>query len=368
MRKVLLLVAFVCGSAAHAQYTVEILHSPLVPAGSSYGAGAGGGQQVGHTNLFMAGPSHALLWEGTAKSLVDLHPAGWDASYAMGTDGKRQVGWRERHTGQAGQFATMWSASSKGWVDLHNPTFFNSAALGIRGNEQVGAASVEPSGQIHHAVLWRGTAKSIVDLNPVGSLISVANATDGKQQVGETRSPKQGSPRAALWTGTSESHVDLHPEGYVISELTDVAAGQQVGRAGSQSGAFHAGLWRGNSSSFVDLNPGKGFGSQAHATNGGTQVGEFAPFVGFVHAAAWTGTANSMMDLHASLPEVYRGSGEFSTATGIDEFGNIVGWATHLPTGANHAVLWQPVPEASTLTTFGTFALFVIVRLKKGGR
>src|SRR5688500_10366154 len=116
MRKVAVATAALWASAANAQYTVEILHSPLVPAASSYGAGAGGGQLVGHTNLFLAGPSHALLWEGAAKSLVDLHPPGWDASFAVGTDGKRQVGWRESHSGFTGQFATMWNRTAKSWV------------------------------------------------------------------------------------------------------------------------------------------------------------------------------------------------------------------------------------------------------------
>ncbi len=89
---------------------------------------------MGHTNLFLFGTSRALLWEGTAKSLTDLHPTGWDASYAMATDGNRQVGWRERHTGNIGQFATMWSGSSKGWVDLHDPAYQETNALGISGD------------------------------------------------------------------------------------------------------------------------------------------------------------------------------------------------------------------------------------------
>ncbi|MBA3725034.1 MAG: hypothetical protein H0W86_00945 [Armatimonadetes bacterium] len=48
---------------------------------------AGDGQQVGHTNTFLVGPSHALLWSGTAESFVDLHPKGWGASYAMAASG-----------------------------------------------------------------------------------------------------------------------------------------------------------------------------------------------------------------------------------------------------------------------------------------
>src|SRR5687767_12705130 len=214
-----------CSAVACAQYTVEILNSPLVPAASSYGAGAGGGQQVGHTNLFLAGPSHALLWEGTAKSLVDLHPAGWDASYAMATDGVRQVGWRERHTGTTGQFATMWSGSAKGWVDLHNTSYRASVALGIGAASQVGAIMEFTTKDIH-AALWQGTAESLVDLHPTGMDRSWAHATDGSQQVGYAGT-FQTVPRAAVWTGTAASYVDLHPKGYVNSEATGVAVGQQ---------------------------------------------------------------------------------------------------------------------------------------------
>src|SRR5688500_52774 len=199
-----------CSAVACAQYTVEILNWPLVPAASSYGAGAGGGQQVGHTNLFLAGPSHALLWEGSAKSLVDLHPSGWDASYAMATDGKRQVGWRESHSGNTGQFATMWSGTSESWVDLHDPsTYIETNALGNSGDVQVGVG-VLPS-EDFRAVMWRNTAASITSLHPGHLFRSKAFATDGKQQVGHAAEANL-VLHAALWTGTAESFVDLHPE------------------------------------------------------------------------------------------------------------------------------------------------------------
>jgi hypothetical protein len=343
---------------AGAQYTVEILHSPLVPAPNSYGAGAGGGQQVGHTNLFLAGPSRALLWEGTAKSLVDLHPAGWDASYAMATDGKRQVGWRERHTGQAGQFATMWSGSATGWVDLHAKPYFETIALGIAGNQQVGGGAYAPFPNHSHALMWNGSAGSMANLHPKGHERSLATATDGKQQVGLAGTIQD--PRAALWTGSAGSYVDLHPSGYFYSEATGVSKGEQVGRLVAPPGIFHAGLWRSAKSTFVDLNPGKGFGSQAHATNGEFQVGEYAATVGPVHAARWSGTATSLTDLHELLPSAYHGSGEFSTAFGIDDIGSIVGWAAHVPTGEAHAVLWRPVPEPGTMVGLAILLLILV--------
>lgn len=323
---------------------------------------------MGHTNQFLAGPSHALLWQGTANSLIDLHPAGWDASYAMATDGVRQVGWRERHTGQTGQFATMWSGSAKGWVDLHDPTYSETNALGISGDEQVGYGFLQGGGT--RAVLWHNTASSIVSLHPVGADFSWANGTDGTQQVGHAGTGAAGS-RAALWTGTAKTHVNLHPAGYEVSEAYGVAEGQQVGFA-SLSGQGRAVLWLGSSSLFIDLNPQVSnlWGSSAYATNGFTQVG-FAggPETGFqVQAALWEGSRESYMNLHASLAPEYSGVGARSEATGIDEFGNIVGWARHVPTGAAHAILWKPVPEPSSLVAIGLFALFAIIRRRFGFR
>lgn len=355
-----------CVGVANAQYTVEILHSPLVPASSSYGAGAGGGQQVGHTNQFLVGPSHALLWQGTANSLVDLHPAGWDASYAMATDGVRQVGWRERHTGNTGQFATMWSGSAKGWVDLHDPTYSETNALGISGDVQVGYGFVQATGTTR-AVMWQNSASSIVSLHPTTGGIdrSWASATDGQQQVG--KAGHGGTyPRAALWNGSAESYVDLHPEGYNTSEALGVYDGQQVGWA-TFDGNAHAIVWSGSSKLFVDLNPGpdEEWGSRAFATNGNLQVGRARNVGSHFHAAAWEGTPQSYMNLHLLLPAEYSGEGAFSEAYGIDEFGNIVGWARHIPTGANHAVLWVPVPEPSNVLLLGLSTLYLICRKRR---
>lgn len=359
MRFATLMVTLLCTGVANAQYTVEILHSPLVPAANSYGAGAGGGQQVGHTNLFLAGPSRALLWEGSAKSLVDLHPAGWDASYAMATDGKRQVGWRERHTGNIGQFATMWSGSAKGWVDLHDPTYNETNALGIAGDVQVGFGFITNVGA--RAVMWRNTAASLVSLHPQGFDRSWAWATDGEQQVGFAQ--ETNARHAALWTGTAESYVDLHPTGYGISEGLGVGHEQQVGFA-TVSGRAHAIAWLGSSNNYVDLNPGRGLGSRARATNGMHQVGEYGSGSLPLHAARWSGSPNAMVDLHDDLPAAYHGAGEFSRATGIDELGNIVGWATHVPTGADHAILWRPVPEPSPIVLLGLLSFFALLRRK----
>jgi hypothetical protein len=71
------------------------------------------------------------------------------------------------------------------------------------------------------------------------------------------------------------------------------------------------------------------------------------------------------LDLHLLLPSDYTGEGAFSQAHGVDESGNIIGWARHIPSGANHAVLWAPVPEPSTVFLLGLSALYLVCNRKK---
>ncbi|MDQ2986792.1 MAG: hypothetical protein M3R13_08740 [Armatimonadota bacterium] len=347
-----------------AQYTVEVLHSPAVPSPFSFGWGAGGGQQVGHTNIFLSGPSNALLWNGTAGSFVNLHPAGFDASYAMAAEGGRQVGWRELHfPGRA--FATMWAGSAKGWTDLHNKDYFDTRALGIGGAQQVGLGRV--SAERQEALLWHGTPESVVNLHPsLGYESSRADDTDGSQQVGKVQTAPKGISHAALWSGTSESFVDLNPDGFAGSEARGVAGGEQVGK-GNFGGNGHALLWFGSSQNYVDLNPGPNneWGSEAEDTNGRHQVGLVrAVATGFqFHAARWTGTPGSFFDLHNLLPSQFIGSGAESRAMGIDEFGNIVGWAADLSDGGRaKAVLWRPVPEPCSAIALGGMLLLLAAR------
>ncbi|MCW5946357.1 MAG: PEP-CTERM sorting domain-containing protein, partial [Fimbriimonadales bacterium] len=213
-------------------------------------------------------------------------------------------------------------------------------------------------------LLWRGTAESVVDLDPGGSSTrSTAYDTAGFQQVGAV---SFGGPfHAALWSGTPESFVDLNPPGATSSWAYSVANGQQAGEA-AFSGNGHAVVWHGTAESFVDLNPGPGWGSQLFGTNGSQQVG-FAVTAGFGRrAAVWSGTPESYLDLHQFLPPQFQGEGRHSEAMGIDEFGNIVGWARELgPNGGHRAVMWV-VPEPGTIGAFaaGLFALAIRRRRK----
>jgi hypothetical protein len=151
------------------------------------------------------------MWQGSAESVVDLHPTGYDWSAAWGTDGSVQVG-------QGGP----------------GPGY-----------------PFQP-----HALMWTGTAASVVDLHPAGFDISTATDVDAGRQVGiASHYPDMGQHRdeAHLWSGSAASAVSLHPPGYVHSEARAIAGNYQAGLAYTPEFVSHAMLWKGTAASALDL-------------------------------------------------------------------------------------------------------------------
>ena len=146
--------------------------------------------------------SHALLWHGTADSVVDLHPFQYTSSFASGVDGDTQVGTGVISDGEFGaSYAFLWHGTAASAVNLtpgNDPDVNNFAeALAVSGNTQVGAGDIN---QVEHALAWHGTANSVVDLNdflPAGYSKSVATGVNssgdivgyGVQQYGHARLP-----------------------------------------------------------------------------------------------------------------------------------------------------------------------------------
>ena len=177
--------------------------------------------------------TNAYLWKGSAATATNLNPAGFTSTLATGTNGTQQVG----EGGGAATATTitipqgtdivdethalLWNGSASSYVDL-NPSGFvvGSVALGISGNQEVGYGA--PPGTFEgdtllganvHALVWNGTAASYSDLNPAGFAASAANATNGSEQVGYaylTKDFTETSPaQAFVWDGSAASAVDL---------------------------------------------------------------------------------------------------------------------------------------------------------------
>jgi hypothetical protein len=150
------------------------------------------------------GYSHALLWNGSPASVVDLHPSGFSATgaVAISPSGTQEVG--------------------EGW----------------------GGVTTDNN---YHALLWSGSAASLVDLNPSGFTESHAYGTDGTHQVGKGFGPSTGNLfHALLWSGSGAGYFDLHsvlPASFTFSSAQAIDGGKIYGFAGDAAGNYHAIVW-----------------------------------------------------------------------------------------------------------------------------
>lgn len=203
-------------------------------------------------------PKHderALVWTrvGDGMESVELHPPGWDKSYAMACDGRQQVGYGYEQFSKQPRRALLWSGSRDSLVVLTGPDASRECyAQGVDDGMQVGGFG--GSGR-SHACLWHGTSESFVDLHPSGFMGSEATAIRHGQQVGIVWDEKTRTMRAALWTGTADSYVNLAPKGHKQSRPIRCGYGMQVGWIikKDQGMLSRAVLWTGSDQDYLDL-------------------------------------------------------------------------------------------------------------------
>ena len=173
------------------------LHPIIVGYPYSKAMGVRSGQQIGfvsqiHYSINDTGPvqgSHAIVWNGTAASAVDLNPIGFDSSQGLATNGVQQGGWARVPLSSSQMHAMLWSGTADSAVDLHPAGFTDSRITAVTATMQVGDGWVGPgyqAGSIRHALVWSGTAASVVDLNqylPVGYANAVATGIDANGNV-----------------------------------------------------------------------------------------------------------------------------------------------------------------------------------------
>jgi hypothetical protein len=135
---VALVLLLMFATVAQATYQVVVLHPSSFPdARNSRAYGAGDGQQVGDV-YYVNGMPHALLWSGTAESVVDLHPDDFDSTRGSGASGGKQVGYGYGPITGGNHHGLLWSGTAASVIDLHPSGFEMSAADRISGSRQVG--------------------------------------------------------------------------------------------------------------------------------------------------------------------------------------------------------------------------------------
>jgi hypothetical protein len=329
-----------------------------------------GGWQVGAGYPAVPGYVHALIWSGTAASMIDLHPAsGYNDSQAFDMSASQEVGYGGRTSDSGRAHALLWTGTSNVPADL-NPGLNKaiSMANGTDGVHQVGWASWVVTGipndtTYTHAAIWSGSSGTYADINPSGFDKSYAQKVNGTQIVGYGYlAAGTNASHALLWTGTAHTPVDLNPAGFSASSAWGIVGTQQVGfGAGlATGGSNHALLWNGSFDSYIDLHPSGTMYSESKALGGwgAYQVGAAVLTIGgTAHAMLWNGSPDSYVDLQQFLPAGFRSSG----ATAMDDQGDIVGWANDAG-GTSHAIIWEPVPEPATLSLMALGGLALVRR------
>jgi hypothetical protein len=184
------------------------------------------------------GNEHAVLLrrEDAKFKAIDLHPKAYESSRAMGCSEKQQVGYGTPK-GARVDVALLWSGSAESVVELRaSDPKLETTAYAIANGVQVGCS------------------ESAVELHPKKVKLSECHYTDGAEQVG-VASVNFLSNLASLWHGSADSWVDLTPKNFPGGAAYGCASGMQAGCVAldKDNMRHHAALWAGSAASFVDL-------------------------------------------------------------------------------------------------------------------
>jgi hypothetical protein len=155
------------------------IHSFAVATTDSQQVGFGSKDPFGDYSRY----THALVWSGTAESAVDLQPtnlSGVDVSVANGTNGAHQVGVGYQGRDYGGTItpisgtgrALLWSGTADSVIDLQSllPADFTSSTANTIDTEGNVFGTAFDSAGMQHAVEWVPVAVA----EPAGALLSTA--------------------------------------------------------------------------------------------------------------------------------------------------------------------------------------------------
>ena len=276
---------------------------------------------------------HATVWQDGAA--LDLGTLGGQRSRALDLNNAGSIcGWAENAAGQA--LPAVWSQGTV--TALSTPGGLSGSAWGIN-DAGVAVGDSYVSGGAYHAALWDATGYH--DLGTLGGTYSFAYDVNNLGVVAGYAYDASGHQEPCEWgtSGPISLGSVLGGQWNTAREINDSG---QVILWGTPTGATsnHAVFWDGNPLDHaIDLGTFGGSESWAYGLNNrGNVVGWAELSDSTYHAFVWNGTA--MTDLGTL-------GGYFSAAFGVNDEGDIVGFALDTY-GDTHAVEWVPVPEPTS--------------------
>jgi hypothetical protein len=371
-------------------YSVRTLASQIPPGDFTVAAAAtsvpGGVEMVGVRHFHNGGFDRTPLRFPTSTSnaqLMNNPPSGSTQGYISAVTyspslGVLEAGQYDHFVGSTGEIhAVVWNGTPNSGVDLHiasNTIASDSVAYAVS-PAPIGfqaAGLVVQSGD-DHAAMWRGAtpqASQVILLHNLSAMYQSraygAYTFNGvARQVGYSVDYVPGGgttqPRARVWSGSAASAIDLTPSGFLYGVIKggngDGPSEILYGHIGTTINDERPTIWTGLSGAFRILD-----------TTAAAPAGDIVfctPTIGVGHlgggmAAIWDLASGHVTNLHSFLPpELQTGPSE---AFYVDALGNVYGQASMSGGTLGVPVVWTPIPEPSSLTLSTALALFFWAR------
>ncbi len=169
----------------------------------------------------------AFLLNTSTNTVVGLNPDGWFAQ-PRGVSDDSQIGDGPGPTTGGNTHAVLWHGTAASLVDLNPAGLDNSFGMGVSGNNQVGfgcATGKRPDPRA--ALAWHGRERRRSSSGRVFGFASpTASSMTTSSDLGQTRFRKVA---ALLWQGAEHTVVNLHNAAYPETFASDASADSQVG-------------------------------------------------------------------------------------------------------------------------------------------
>ncbi|HEX4591235.1 MAG TPA: PEP-CTERM sorting domain-containing protein [Gemmataceae bacterium] len=286
--------------------------------------------------------------------------------------------------------AVTWNGTPNSAVDIHATS--NSGQLGGVTDTSIYAVSSSPNGfqaagkaivsGYNQAFMWTGATPQSAqviklhdDVRMFDSWVNGVYTFNGvAKQVGYSDDRTSGGgftqPRARVWSGSAASAIDLTPPGFLFGSIQagngDGPNEILCGSSGTSLYDVRPTIWMGTSGAYrnLDTTADHPAGTIRYClqTSGVGNL-DLSAYGGSSHAAIWDFASGGVIDLHDLLPPEYQLSGGSSTAFYEDAFGNVYGQATTNGSSVGVPMIWAvSVPEPSSLSLAGALAMFLWAR------